>query len=290
MSWHVHQVILRLRSPMHIGWNKVGNLQRTRPYVTGRVLWGALTMRLTRDEFDGRGAANDSRDYRRIGEQVHQTLAFTYFYPALRSSGAFQVVWPWEGEVTFRRRFLSSYQGTALSYPHQSAAEGMLHEVEFLAPNTLDTGEPVFLMGYIFEREGGALDWKSSFKRLQVGGERGYGWGDVELVSVATPSDEQLFGGVLRFEGDRETPVVALSEGEYLLAHAMASTVQAAGVVEPLVGREWRSDNARRRHVGQHVAFTGVCFTPGSVVTTEALSLAVDKFGVWKGLDDTITA
>ena len=64
MTWRAFEVVLRLRSPMHIGCGKVGNLQRTRPYVTGRVLWGALTMRLTRDAAQGRGPATDSREYR----------------------------------------------------------------------------------------------------------------------------------------------------------------------------------------------------------------------------------
>jgi hypothetical protein len=46
----MYHLVLRLRSPLHIGWNKTGNVQRTRSYVTGRNLWGALTMRLTRDQ------------------------------------------------------------------------------------------------------------------------------------------------------------------------------------------------------------------------------------------------
>ncbi|MCX7609760.1 MAG: hypothetical protein N2049_11185, partial [Anaerolineales bacterium] len=117
MAWSAYQVIFRLRSPMHIGWGKVGNLQRTRPYVTGRTLWGALTMRLTRDAAQGHGPVTDSFEYRKIGDQIHQHLAFTYFYPATQSGNDYWVAWPWENESLFRRRFLSSYQGTALTYP-----------------------------------------------------------------------------------------------------------------------------------------------------------------------------
>lgn len=173
MMWRVYRVNFRLGSPLHIGWGKVGNLQHTRPYVTGRVLWGALTMRLTRDAANGRGPATDSRDYQRLGEQVHQSLAFTYFYPATQAKDDYQIAWPWQNENSFRRRFLCSYQGTALSSFHRSAATGMLHEVEFVSPYTLDTGDPVFLVGYVFEREGSTLAWQDAFKRFQIGGERG---------------------------------------------------------------------------------------------------------------------
>lgn len=283
MSWHVHQVVLRLRSPLHVGWGKVGNLQRTRPYVTGRVLWGSLVMRLTRDAANERGPATDSREYRRIGEQIHQSLAFTYFYPALELGGGYHVVWPWENKGAFHRRFLSSYQGTALSYPSQ-AAEGMLHEVEFISPHTLDTGEPVFLMGYVFEENGHQLEWQSAFRRLQMGGERGYGWGDVELVNVHESADTCLFGSSAKFNGDRDTPMVCLPTDGRLLAHTLATSLPITGNVEPLVGREWRSDNTRHRHAGQHVAFSDVCFAPGSMVR-RPLDFAVEAFGVWRGLD-----
>lgn len=284
MAWNVYQVIFRLRSPLHIGCGKVGNLQRTRPYLTGRVLWGALTMRLTRDAAQGRGPATDSREYRRVGEQVHQSLAFTYFYPALRPGDGYRVAWPWQNESTFRHRFLGSYASTALSYPQQSAAEGMLHEVEFVSPHALDTGEVVFLKGYVFEKEGCALGWKSALKRLQTGGERGYGWGDVELVDIRGSTNEYLFDGPAIFKGDGNVPTIHLSGDGHLLAHTKATDLPIAGDVEPLVGREWRSDNLHRPHVGQHVAFSNICFVPGSV-TFQSLDFIVGKFGIWREMD-----
>ena len=281
MAWRAYEVILRLRSPLHSGWRKVGNLQMTRTYVTGRMFWGALTMRLTRDDFQGCGPATDSRVYRRVGNQVHQSLAFTYFYPALRSEDGYRVIWPWENESAFRRRFLSSYQGTALSYSQQSAAEGTLHEVEFISSHTLDTGEATFLKGYMFEKEDRALDWRSALKRLQMGGERGYGLGDVELVIISRLANEHLFGKLAEFKGDGDVPVIRVPPDSRLLAHTLTGNLLAAGDVEPLVGREWRSDNPHRRHVGQYVAFSGMYFAPGSVALQE-LDFAVEKFGIWR--------
>jgi len=286
MTWRAYEVILRLRSPLHSGWRKVGNLQMTRPYVTGRMLWGALTMRLTRDALQGRGAATDSKDYQKIGEVVHRDLAFTYFYPALKSNNGHEVVWPWEDESTFRRRFLSSYQGTALSYPQQSAAEGMLHEVEFISPHTLDTGAAVFLKGYVFEKKGCTLNWQSALKRLQLGGERGYGWGAVKRVKVSPLQGNHLFDGQITFKINKGRPVIHLPENSHLLAHTITWDTQSVmGEVEPFVGREWRSDDPHRRYAGQYVAFNDVCFTPGSVVN-KTLDFEIQEFGVWQVLDD----
>lgn len=281
MSWQAYRVVFRLRSPLHSGWRKVGNLQITRPYVIGRAVWGALTMRLTRDASQESGPATDSQQYLKIGKQVHQSLAFTYFYPALKSGTDYQVAWPWENEKTFRHRFLSSYPSTALAYPQQAAAEGLLHEVEFISPCTLDTGEPVFLEGYVFEKEGCVLDWRAAFKRLQVGGERGYGWGRLELEAISPLESSQLFHlATCEVDGETPLPLIRLLAGGRLLAHTPAPGGSIAGDIEPLVGREWRSHNSRRRYAGQHIAYTDICFVPGSQVD-QASDFAVGKFGLW---------
>lgn len=280
MTWRNYEVILRLRSPLHMGRGAVGNLQRTRSYIVGRALWGALTMRLTRDQTPDGVPATDSQDYRKIGDQVHSSLKFTYFYPSLQSANGIQVVWPWQNESAFRRRFLSSYAATALTYPQQGAAEGLLHEVEFISAHTVDTGEAVYLKGYVFEAADCSLRWQSAFQRLQLGGERGYGWGQVELVSVTPAAQKALFGSVATFEGEGEEPVIKLPAAGRLLAHAPTNGLSATGDIEPLVGREWRSNNLRQNHVGQHIEFSGVCFTPGSSVT-QATKFAIGDFGLW---------
>ncbi|ACL26659.1 hypothetical protein [Chloroflexus aggregans] len=276
MTWQVYHVILRLRSPLHIGYRKVGNVQRTRPYVTGRALWGALTMRLTRDAIPQDAPATNSHAYQQTGDQVHQQLAFTYFYPALKSGNDYQVVWPWENETLFRRRFLSSYQSTALAYPQHAAAEGMLHEVEYISPHTLDTGQPVYLQGYIFAKTDCTLAWQSALKRLHIGGERGYGWGS--MASKVWPiNDKYLFDNSITYDVNGDRPKIRVPAGGRLLAHTRAANLSLNGNLEPLVGREWGSNGG----AGQHIAFTGVCFSPGSVVAEERC-FTVKEFGVWE--------
>ena len=38
MTWHCFRLTYELRSPLHIGYHKVGNVQRTRYYIPARNL------------------------------------------------------------------------------------------------------------------------------------------------------------------------------------------------------------------------------------------------------------
>ena len=287
MTWKAYRVVFKLRSPMHIGCGKVGNVQRTRPYVTGRVFWGALTMRLTRDATSE--PATDSNQYKAFGDKVDSQLAFTYFYPATAKSKAnnsdknqdYQVSFPWNNDSQFRHRFLSSYTSTALVYPQQAADEGLLHEVEFLSPRTLDEEKQVYLIGYVFEKNCD-LNWRDACKRLQMGGERGYGWGDVQCVEIKLLENHHLFDEQTVFIDNGDKPVI---QAKRLLAHGSVTGLTATGEIEPLVGREWRSNNQDRegnlinRYAGQYVAFSDVCWVPGS--TVEQSNFTIKKFGIW---------
>jgi hypothetical protein len=282
VTWTAYRVVFKLRSPMHIGCGKVGNVQRTRPYVTGRVFWGALTMRLTRDA--SKGSATHSKQYECYGNQVNNQLAYTYFYPATKQNGNYQIQWSWgDEESLFRRRFLSSYTSTALVYPQQVADEGLLHEVEFISPRTLDTGEQVYLIGYVFEKDGCVLKWKNACKHLQFGGERGYGWGAVDcnpekdiedIEEMQKMQSTELFDGEAFFIDREDRPII--QQTGRLLAHAKSKDLSAKGEIEPLVGREWKVSN----QAGQHVEFCDLCWIPGSFVDS-SLNFKIEKFGIW---------
>ena len=290
MTWKAYQVVLRLLAPMHIGRAKIGNVQRTRPYVTGRVLWGALTKRLTRDDLQGKGPATDSSKYQAMGRKVHETLAFTYFYPTTDKNGNVNL-WPWKNG--FRPRFLSTYASTALTYPHQSAEEGTLHEVEFISPRTLDTNEPVYLVGYIFAQDG-APPWQSALHRLQLGGERGYGWGQVTPVMVSELKDgDTLFDGMYTVKSGIWPPVLtAQNKDACLLAHALTADFEdrkaiqgIEGEIEPLVGRETRPKDGS---FGVQVSPARICYAPGSKVPA-GVSFKIGHHGIWEAADDPTT-
>jgi hypothetical protein len=238
-------------------------------------------MRLTREQHH---PATDSALYQAIGQQVHDQLAYTYSYPATKSDSNYQIHFPWQDEHRFRRHLLSSYASTALVYPQQAADEGLLHEVEFLSPRTLDEGKQVYLIGCVFEKEGCTLNWQDACERLQFGGERGYGWGDVKCVNAQEIIDAQLFDLNCHWSEHNGSIQIQLTESSRLLAHAIAHTVSAQGEIEPLVGREWRSRNSINRYAGQHVEkwVDDLCWVPGSVVE-RSLRFKVSHFGIWHG-------
>ena len=221
MTWIANRVTFRLLSPMHIGWRKLGNLQQTRPYVTGRSLWGALTARLTRE--------HRSKDYEGMGKKVDEQLAFTYFYPSTSKDTDAVELWPWEDDWDkFAWAFLGSYASTALENG-RSAEAGSLHETEFIAPYTRDE-EPVYLVGYIFEREDCQLDWQSALNKLQLGGERSYGWGRVGLEKPYDEiKDNICFGYELDCNGDH--PKIKVLKDRELLAHTDAENVDGTGTM-----------------------------------------------------------
>lgn len=266
MTWTNYQVVLRLLTPLHIGQMKLGNVQRTRHYVTGKALWGAFTARLTRD------VPTLGGNYVTVGDRVNTELAFTYFYPAV---GEKVEPFPWENADEFAWRYLNTYASTALNYDHNSAAEGSLHETEFIAPTTRD-GQAVNLVGYIFERDGCTLPWRDALDRLQLGGERTYGWGRVKQVTcekAARVWDGWTVGldndkPVLRAQGDTAT----------LYAHLDARTIDAIqGRVEPLVGRETKDAGAHGRELGG----AQTCWMPGATVAKDT-SVQIGAGGIWQ--------
>lgn len=290
MQWDLYEIVFRLTSFLHVGSRRVGNILQTRSYLTGRNLWGALTERITRDLANGRGPADLPLAYNVVGDSVQRDLAFTYFYPA-RQTGAhrYEIAWPWQ--ATAVAPLLGAYASTALDYPQRVADPTTLHEVEYMAPFWQDNGAPVYLVGYIFEKVRPAqLGWRQALTRLQVGGERTYGWGALALESIRQVQDGRLFDG--RFETvpvaqprQNSRPqlraVTNADDTPRLLAHTRPEHIVAKGRIEPLVGREWRPE--RYRYIGQYVAYDGVCFTPGSETSGET-TVAVGAMGVWEAV------
>ena len=310
MAWTAYKIVLRLHSPLHIGAGKIGNLQRTRHYLAGRNLWGALTAQLTRAAHpEGKEGKPDPKSYQEFGDLVHTELAFTYFYPTTQKNG-YAPLFPGydeQGQVyyglngkgmptsTFLYKYLSTYASTALNYATVSAEEASLHEVECLLPNTRSSAsdenpsEKVYLTGYIFQQEGSDLDLEGALNRLQIGGERGYGWGQMQLIPVEKIHEEEtpLFGtdhvAVLR----EDKVTIRLKKGQPLLAHTLAASFDnvqpisresVRGPVEPLVGRETKLDT----RFGVNLSAAQVCYIPGARVIDEELRIQIGNYGIWE--------
>lgn len=293
MAWTLHRVTWRLESPLHSGFAKLGNIQRTRPYVTGRMLWGAVTARLTRDL--GRN------DYDVVGDKVNECLRFSYGYLCLTEDGSqpllpeftakglrFNVGGESLTEREVQRLCLTSYASTALDYANNAAVDGSLHEVEFISPRALcaedrlriKAGQPLYLTARIAEAEevsnnAAVKDWKSLLQRLEIGGERTYGFGRLRLENCL-PAGNDWFGG--EFYSVNGSPRVKVSSGTPTSAHVTADCKVRHGRVEPLVGRR-TTPNAE---FGKEIEYSGVYCVPGAVLEEDVNSFLVGAHGLWQ--------
>lgn len=266
MAWKMYRVTFRLLAPLYVGWFKQGNVQRTRPYVTGKTLWGALTARLTREGGTG--------NYQQIGQEVSQRLAFSYFYPSNKSDCV--MLWPWEKPDEFAWLYLNTYVSTALNYEQNSAEEGSLHETEYIAPYTRE-GEPVYLIGYIFEQQECSLKWKDVLSRLQLGGERTYGWGRVQVQD--DPQEAQNFWPGWKVDLTGPRPRLEAQAEATLYAHLFHSDslLNLCGALEPLVGRE----TGEADQFGRRIVPLGLAWAPGARLMAPH-SLQIANFGLWQ--------
>ncbi|MCX7597237.1 MAG: hypothetical protein N2235_26510, partial [Fischerella sp.] len=125
------------------------------------------------------------------------------------------------------------------------------------------------------------LDWKMALCQLQLGGERGYGWGGLIPVFPKNQKEfkpletNKLFCGEATFEATEDRPIIKPTER--LLAHTVPANVSVQGEIEPLVGREWTESSG----AGEHVAFSSMCWIPGSRVE-KVPAFQIGNFGIWQ--------
>ena len=299
MGWKAFKVVFQIKSPIHIGHRKYSNLMQTRPYVPARVILGSLTARITRRVF---GQTKDWKHYRIVGEALNRILTTSYFYPTVDEKGRIEK-FPWEDAFP-HYKFIGSYVSTALDNENRAALEGSLHEVEYISPRTRDIGEKVYLSGYFFIRQDIDLeefykegqnynlsseeieklsnflenideisDWKNFVQSLQIGGERGYGWGFIERKSIEKIKNDSIFGKYeLNLSEDR--PIIKIPENGNIPAHLIANSnhTPLSGNIEPLVRREWRDKP------GSTIVFDGIAYEPGARAE-EKLKLSIGVLG-----------
>lgn len=294
MVWTMYDVSYELRSPLHIGYHKVGNVLRTRYYLPARNLWGAVTEALTRRGFATQVLKEEEPNvYLAVGKWVKDHCAFGYWFIQANDKPLFP---HYEGNTLkygnltpaeFERRYLDSHVTTALDPSTTSAEEGGLHEVEFIAPyHPVKPGEgeqatATAIGGWVFLDEtalpvlGEESKWRAWLGDVQVGGERRYGFGRLRLSVMAR--DQAWPGYEVDLTASR--PLIRVRAGEPLWAHAVAGHVEGgvAGMIEALVGRVTDGDS---RGFGQRLTDGTLCWAPGSLVIQER-RFSLDEMGLW---------
>jgi hypothetical protein len=318
MTWQAYRLVYQLKSPLHVGWRKIGNLMQTRPYIPGRNWWGAATALLTQHV--------GTCDYESVGNLVRDNLIFSYFFLATDQDKPLPLVPGWDtskgktyygplpenqsqevvGETDtskgktyygplppdqFERRFLKSQAATAIDTQSNTSLEGQLYEVEYIAPYDQEASNgaatPVCVVGYLFARAGEQVVCQSNdvvvkgkplfnqvLRRVQIGGERRYGFGTLELVKAIEPPENKLFGYEWKPEGNY--PVLTIGAGMRVPAHLRAEGCPSLeGKLEPLVGREW----CQKKGPGQQISTVQICWSPGTPLKHES-AVEVQPLGV----------
>lgn len=288
MSWQRYRLVYMALSPVHIGYHTLGMIDRTRYYIPGRPLWGALTAHLTRRAMRAAEVGYSPELYEGVGNFTRENAVLGYFYlaqdpddplfPCFTEAGLHYGPLPLR---EFEARFVRSLTSTATKGDTWTAADGSLHEIEYLVPRTLD-GDVCFV-GNLYVRQHPEPEQVPSVLRklpdltqavldtlqeVYVGGERKYGFGRLRRVELSAPSTVG-------------SPRLVLKAGDSLPAHLAAEglSIEVWGEVEPLVGREWDSTSTDRQGAGQKLSSALLCWTPGSVVQ-ERLEVKVGPFGI----------
>jgi len=274
MGWKQYLVVFEIISPLHIGYGRIANLQKSRGYVPGRLIWSAFTSRIT--------AARGTADYEKTGDELLNNTALSYFYPAVEDNGESDLysikvcnynLWiedyDRQNNNFMEYKFMNSYMSTAINIGSNSADESNLFETEFISPYTRD-GEKTYLVGYLFLKDGYTFNW-DYIRDIQVGGERKSGFGRIKLHGKSE-DNSQIFQS-LEVEMDGERPIIEIKSQSRLLAHVHVSesnTMEIKGRIEPLVYR----DTKEAKKIGSNIRNI-IAYAPGAVYYGDKTSLEI---------------
>lgn len=295
MTWSLSRWVWRLEAPLFVGMPPAGALNRCRPYVPARALWGAVTAEIARLEC-GEGFP----DYVRVGDEVKRSCRFTYLFPAEKRDGRFLAWLPkfekekglrwclqdcgesWS-DRDFRRRLLDSRPGTAIAPESDSALEGSLRHTECIRPWWRDsnsqgeTAAPVLLLGYVFWKDSARHRQLQAIETLFIGGDTRYGLGKIRRIDREGPSSGSVvFGKQVCL--DREHPEI---ESDVVLGHAPEDDKTDMQGAKELLGGWDRSSPWKEGKLA---------WTPGSCDTTHTeakpVYWSIDRDGYWTRQDE----
>jgi len=283
MTWNAFRWVWRLEAPIFVGLPPAGSLNRCRPYIPARTLWGAVTAEIARSESN-----QVFPDYGKIGREVSSNSRFTYLYPAEKSNNRVIEWLPvyerekgmrWhrqEHEELLDRKFkhllLDTRPGTAVAPESDSASEGSLRETECInpwwrnPPNIIREPTPVFWVGYVFLRGEEIKERLKRIDTLSLGGDTRYGLGKIShFMELAGCSS--VFGKEIFLDG--ENPQIKSGTAWGHVSDSVSTEI--FGAKELLGG--WDMGNLQKGRL---------LWAPGSSVGNSDCRWTIDEHGYWK--------
>ena len=273
-TWTRYRVVWQLDSPLHIGYQTIGMIHRTRIWVQGRNVWAGIV------EAIAMASGGGNLDYTQSQEGINATLRFEAGFLSYSPANSCMPKYHNEqegskdlegrkrglhfGEYTeaeWQRSVLAARVSTALE--RGVAAEGQLFEFEYIAPALLQplaefhAGSPLYLHIHIWANDGGAL--LKQCQHIQIGGERnkGFGW-----LSQRGPIQPAMTASEPRL-------TLSPNSGIPLFVQVNSELHAIRGMQVPVVGRSTITNQT----YGQRVEQAKICWLPGSV-WKEALTLS----------------
>jgi hypothetical protein len=308
MTWAVYRLAYQALSPVHLGYHTLGYIKLTRPYITGRAMWGAATAGLTRcygmpDEAD--------RSYRWFGNHVKKNVIFSYFFPAIDTSAPLLPAFSSNGlkfgsysQYDFQRIFIGSTTQTAVDPDSNTAEDESLHESEYIRHKVMDidgTVKDIHFVGYLFINEHigldiqhvpGVMGWRgcdmaveTAVREISIGGDNKYGWGRLRLCpDLCGPADEFFMNELVIADDGENRPEIVFPSNQMLPAHlCIDEDVCAKGDIEPLAFRQWRAHHdAKDGHEGAGqmlLSSSSLYWMPGTILNT-AVRFEVGEYGI----------
>jgi len=287
-DWVCYKTVFSADSPVHIGWHRLGLIERTRYYIPARAIWGTLIAALAPSRFPGSGVP---AMYEKTTSEFAQCMRFTCFFAAAgldaelwrpKYDSPHGLMYGSLSAADFESRFVFSQTSAALDPSTFTALDGALHESEYLCftNGNKHTGALHFI-GYLIFKESLAADLAKALSTVSIGAERNYGWGRLQL-RYFQKTTEPLFGEFNLTVGPINAPSMRASSGAFLPAHLLhrPGKTNLAGGLELLGGRDW----APKVGSGGSLGELALCWAPGSKVQDKEATFEIGERGIWNAL------
>lgn len=282
MAWKAYQLVYRALSPVHIGSFTMGYINLSRPYITGKAMWGAMTANLVRSGF------NDT--YESCGALLKTKIRMSYFFPALELEKPLLPHFTKHGlrygdqDMTaskFENRFIRSMGQTAIHTGTWSAEDQTLHESEYLIPRIQDGQEfkPLLFIGHLFVNDDCITETviKEAWSELFVGGDRKYGWGRLRLDDKTGITESDRLFNCVRVSDSNWPPKFEVPKDSPIPAHVRINErIKLKGDIELLSGLEYDNEKGFGHKPSAEAM---LCWIPGSVLQERAL-LIMGPYGI----------